>query len=43
MDILKQVQTVASEILLDDPELEKPENVKLKNMINKRFSGKIEI
>ena len=43
MDILKQVQTVASEILLDDPELEKPENEKLKNMINKRFSGKIEI
>lgn len=43
MDILKQVQTVASEILLDDPELEMPENEKLKNMINKRFSGKIEI
>ncbi len=43
MDILKQVQIVANEISIDDPNLEKEENQKLRRMINKRFSGKIEI
>ncbi len=43
MDILKQVQIVANEISINDPNLKKEENQKLKTMINKRFSGKIEI
>lgn len=43
MDILKQVQVVANEILKEDPELKKVENQKLRKMINKRFNGKIEI
>ena len=43
MDILKQVQVVANEISREDPELDKKENQKLRKMINKRFSGKIEI
>ena len=43
MNILKQVQVVANEISREDPNLNKKENQKLKKMINKRFSGKIEI
>ena len=43
MDILKQVQVAASEILMSDPNLEKEENKGLKEEINKRFTGKIEI
>ena len=43
MDILKQVQVVANEILNEDPNLEKEENRGLRNEINKRFTGKIEI
>ena len=41
--ILKQVQVVANEISREDPNLNKKENQKLRKMINKRFSGKIEI
>lgn len=43
IDILKEVQEVTNEILAKDPEIEKKENLNLKKMINKRFSGKIEI
>ena len=43
IDILKQVQIVANKITKEDPNLEKEENQKLKEMINKRFSGRIEI
>lgn len=43
IDILKQVQLVANKISREDPNLEKKENQKLKEMINKRFSGRIEI
>lgn len=43
MDILKQVQLVANKISREDPDLKKKENEKLRKMINKRFSGKIEI
>lgn len=43
IDILKKVQLVANEISKEDPNLEKRENRKLREMINKRFSGRIEI
>ena len=43
IDTLKQVQLVANKISNEDPNLEKKENQKLKEMINKRFIGRIEI
>lgn len=43
IDILKQVQKLANKISIEDPDLEKEDNQKLRKMINKRFSGKIEI
>ena len=43
MRILKVVQTLAMQILNDDPLLEKDENKILKKAIDKKFSGKIEI
>ena len=43
IDILKQVQSVANKITKQDHNLEKKENEKLKEMINKKFSGRIEI
>lgn len=43
IDTLKQVQLVANRISKEDPNLEKKENLKLREMINKRFSGRIEI
>lgn len=43
IDTLKQVQIVANRIIKEDPNLEKEENQKLKEMINKRFTGRIEI
>jgi len=43
MSILKQVQALAIKILEEDKNLEKDENIKLKQAIDKKFSGKIEI
>lgn len=43
MNILKRVQALAIKILDEDKKLEKEENVKLKQMIDKKFNGKIEI
>ena len=43
MDILKKVQILSIKILDDDPNLEKKENSRLKETINKKFSGDIEI
>lgn len=43
MEILKGVQSLAIKILSDDPSLNKKENIRLKENINKKFSGKIEI
>ena len=43
IDTLKQVQLVANKISNEDPNLEKKENQKLKEMINKRFIGRIDI
>ena len=43
IDILRQVQVVANKITREDPDLKSKENQKLRKMINKRFSGKIEI
>lgn len=43
MEILKRVQSLAIKILEDDPNLEKKENVILKNEVAKKFDGKIEI
>ena len=35
--ILKQVQSIAIEILNKDPKLEKEENIRLKNIIKNKF------
>jgi ATP-dependent DNA helicase RecG len=43
IEILKEVQNATNEILNNDPELSKSDNQKLKKMINKKFTGKIEI
>lgn len=43
MDILKQAQNLAIKILDKDKNLEKPENKMLKEAINKKFSGNIEM
>lgn len=43
MEILKRVQSLAIKILEDDPNLEKKENVILKNEVAKKFDGKVEI
>ena len=41
--MLKGVQALAIKILEEDPNLENKENILLKNTIEKKFSGKIEI
>lgn len=43
MDILKKAQSLAIKILEDDPNLQKKENLCLKENIDKKFSGEIEI
>ena len=43
MNILKEVQSLAIKILDDDPNLEKKENMILKETISKKFNGEIEI
>ena len=43
MPILKSVQGIATQILKDDPKLEKEENVLLKNLIKDKFMKRIEI
>jgi len=43
MSLLKTAQILAIKILDDDPNLEKTENLLLKNAIDKKFNGKIEI
>ena len=43
MEMLKGVQSLAIRILADDPNLEKQENKVLKETIDKKFSGEIEI
>ena len=43
MDILKRVQALAIKILDKDKNLEKPENKRLKEAIDKKFNGNIEM
>ncbi len=43
IETLKQVQSVATKILLDDPRLEKEENKKLKYLIKDKFKDRIEL
>ncbi len=43
MDILKIAQGLSMKILKDDPNLEKKENILLKQSIDKKFSGTVEI
>ena len=43
IEMLKQVQSIAIEILSKDPELTSPENICLKQMINNKFKDRIEI
>ena len=43
IEILKQVQSVANKILLEDPKLDKEENKLLKELIKDKFTKRIEI
>lgn len=43
MDILKKVQSLAVKIINEDPNLEKEENILLKETISRKFDGKVEI
>ena len=43
MEILKQAQLLAIKIIEEDPELKLSKNALLKQEINKKFNGKIEI
>ena len=43
IDILKEVQKVSNEIIIDDPLLEKEKNKEFKKLVEKNFNGRIEI
>ncbi len=43
IEMLKQVQAISMEILSKDPNLEKPENLPLRKMIENKFKNRIEI
>lgn len=43
IEMLKQVQAIAMEILSKDPNLEKPENKVLQKIIENKFKDRIEI
>lgn len=43
IEMLKSVQSVAVKIMEEDPKLEKEKNKLLKQMIEKKFSNRIEI
>ena len=43
MDILKIVQRLSNQIILEDPKLELEKNIRLNDLIKTRFTGKIEI
>ena len=43
IEMLKQVQAIAMEILSKDPQLEKPENKILQKIIENKFKDRIEI
>lgn len=43
MEMLKGVQSLAMEIIAKDPKLEKEENQKLRQIIEKKFGERIEI
>ena len=43
IEMLKQVQSIAMEILNKDPNLEKPENKILQKIIENKFKDRIEI
>ena len=43
IEMLKQIQSIALEIIDKDPLLEKPENKEFKTLVEKNFNGRIEI
>ena len=43
IDVLKRVQRLSNQIITEDPKLEQEKNLRLNNLINTRFTGKIEI
>ena len=43
IDVLKRVQRLANQIITNDSKLEQEKNLRLNNLINTRFTGKIEI
>ena len=43
IDVLKRVQRLSNQIIIEDPKLEQEKNLRLNNLIKTRFTGKIEI
>ena len=43
IDVLKRVQRLSNQIIIEDPKLEQEKNIRLNNLIKTRFTGKIEI
>ena len=43
IDILKEVQNVASQIINEDPLLDQEKNREFKRLVDKNFNGRIEI
>ena len=43
IDVLKRVQRLSNQIIIEDPKLEQEKNVRLNNLIKTKFTGKIEI
>ncbi len=43
IDVLKRVQRLSNQIIIEDPKLEQEKNLRLNNLIKTKFTGKIEI
>ena len=43
IDVLKRVQKLSNQIIIEDPKLEQEKNIILNNLIKTRFTGNIEI
>ena len=43
IDVLKRVQRLSNQIIIEDPKLEQEKNIRLNNLIKTKFTGKIEI
>ncbi len=43
IDVLKRVQRLSNQIIIEDSKLEQEKNLRLNNLIKTKFTGKIEI